>query len=240
MKRLELESFEDSLDFAYTLAEMLHHNQKYGDKPYMYHIQDVYTILQIVVKKLGWGELTSIDKELDIVFISAILHDTVEDTSLSIDGIREIFGNEIADVVWAVTNEKTDPSEYDSQVSQLTLSTAYLWIEENIKKPDRIKTYRKIKNNKLATIVKLADRVSNVKNCILMNAEYKYNKYKERHEEFSTSVYKEDYSAMPRSIVHKVHPLDKIIFLLQDYLDFMIDDSKFIHPDIRTVELLEV
>jgi (p)ppGpp synthase/HD superfamily hydrolase len=41
--------------------------------------------------------------------VVAWLHDTVEDTSATIDQIREMFGDEIADAVAAMTHDKNVP-----------------------------------------------------------------------------------------------------------------------------------
>ena len=76
-----------------------HGNQKYGDKPYWRHLQEVEDIL----KEYGFD---STDYQA-----AAWLHDVVEDTAVSIDDIHEHFGVEVSKLVWAVTgvghNRKT-------------------------------------------------------------------------------------------------------------------------------------
>ena len=89
--------------------------------------------------------------------IVAFLHDTVEDTDTTIEEIRSIFGDEIAEAVSYITHEKGVP---------------YL---EYIKR---------VKENELARKVKLADlshnmdlsRIPNATKCDLKRVEKRYKK----------------------------------------------------------------
>lgn len=111
---------------ALMLAEKVHRHQEYGPFPYMYHINKV----KGVAEKLGYDE--------EIV-ISCILHDCLEDTSLSYSKIRNLFSKEIADIVYAVTDElgKTRGER-------------------------KRKTYPKIRKNWKAVVVKICDRIANM------------------------------------------------------------------------------
>ena len=71
-----------------------HGNQKYGEVPYVIHLNHVIAILAEhgyvndgAIMSAGW------------------LHDTIEDTDTTHAMLVLEFGKEIADIVWAVSNE---------------------------------------------------------------------------------------------------------------------------------------
>jgi len=60
----------------------------------------------------------------DHVVIAGILHDTVEDTPVTLDDIRQTFGKEIMDLVKAVSEpDKSDPWELRKQHTIASLKT---------------------------------------------------------------------------------------------------------------------
>lgn len=125
---------------AVSLSSYYHRNQFYGDHPYSYHIKKVRSVM----KRFGFGPK---DTERGLRLGTAIwLHDIVEDTAFNIDQIRFIFGNEIADIVWAVTNIP----------KSMGLS----------KQDRKIHTFQKIALNPEAILVKLFDRIANVEESI--------------------------------------------------------------------------
>src|SRR5512145_2868263 len=81
----------DVLREAYLFAESAHHEQaRASGEPYINHSLAVATSL--------------VDLRLDPVTIAAaLLHDTAEDTGITLDDIRERFGAEIASLVDGVT-----------------------------------------------------------------------------------------------------------------------------------------
>ena len=117
---------------AYT-AIRLHGMQTYGnDLPYYHHLEQVVDVL----KEFGFTD--------DKFVIAGYLHDVLEDTAISYNDIKYQFGEEIAEIVYAVTDE----------------------LGRN-RKERKSKTYPKIKANPDAIIVKLADRIANVRNSFL-------------------------------------------------------------------------
>lgn len=116
----------DNLERALLVAEKVHSNQSYDIYPYMYHIKEVVRI----AIDLGYGE--------DIILACA-LHDALEDSDLSYNDIKKAFGEEVAEIVYCVTDE----------------------LGRNRKERKR-KTYPKIKGNWKATVVKLCDRIANI------------------------------------------------------------------------------
>jgi guanosine-3',5'-bis(diphosphate) 3'-pyrophosphohydrolase len=84
---------------AITFAVRKHHGQVRKDQrgsPYITH--------PIAVARVIW-QIGGIEDELTL--ISAILHDTLEDTNTEEDEIREHFGEEVLKVVLEVTDDKT-------------------------------------------------------------------------------------------------------------------------------------
>jgi guanosine-3',5'-bis(diphosphate) 3'-pyrophosphohydrolase len=114
-------------DKAQQFALSKHTNQKYGEYPYSYHLSYVVNIL----KEYGYGED-------NIIICSAWLHDTIEDTDTTYEMLVSEFNQEIADTVYAVTNE---PGK--NRMEKFS------------------KTAPKIIANKKALILKLADRITN-------------------------------------------------------------------------------
>ncbi len=109
-----------------------HGSQTYDGYPYYYHLEEVVDIL----REFGYTE--------DKYVVAGYLHDTLEDTSVSYNDIKELFGEEIAEIVYCVTDE----------------------LGRN-RKERKAKTYPKIASNKNAIIVKLADRIANMRNSFL-------------------------------------------------------------------------
>jgi hypothetical protein len=112
---------------AYIFAVERHGDQKYGDdKPYVYHLNAVQRVL--------------IDACFDDAHLlqAALLHDVVEDTETTIDEVREIFGGEVASLVWAVTGTG-----------------------ENRRVRNRVQ-YAKIAAFPRASFLKVADRIANL------------------------------------------------------------------------------
>ena len=94
---------------AEVLARCLHHGQKdKAGKPYIEH-------LEFVVEHL--------DASTDEMRAVAWLHDSVEDTAISIDEIQEQFGNVIANAILAISKRKDeDYQDYLIRVKQNALA----------------------------------------------------------------------------------------------------------------------
>jgi (p)ppGpp synthase/HD superfamily hydrolase len=69
-----------------------HGDQKYGELPYIYHLDMVYE--------------TALAFNLDEDYqVAAYLHDTLEDTKTTKKELEEIFGKRVAEMVFSVTGE---------------------------------------------------------------------------------------------------------------------------------------
>ena len=91
VKAYQPDASEDELNKAYVYAVMKHGQQlRHSGDPYFAHPVSVAGLLT--------------DLKLDqSTIIAGLLHDVVEDTDVSTDDIRELFGQEVADLVDGVT-----------------------------------------------------------------------------------------------------------------------------------------
>lgn len=135
------------------LAISLHGTQTYDKHPYYYHLEQVVDVL----KEFEFTE--------DKYIISGYLHDVMEDTAISYNDIKNQFGEDIAEIVYAVTDE----------------------LGRN-RKERKAKTYPKIRANPDAIIIKLADRIANVRNSII-NKPQMASMYLKEFEDFKNALY---------------------------------------------------
>lgn len=145
------------LDKARLFALNAHADQKYGDKPYIFHLEAVVAYLQ------PYGEQAK---------VIGYLHDVVEDTPVSVADIENTFGLFVAECVSILTDE---PGKNRKERKQ--------------------KTYAKMAqvNGKtvLALVVKAADRLANLDECVANQNASKLTMYKNEHPVFQQSVYRE-------------------------------------------------
>lgn len=99
--------------------------------------------------------------ELEIASVIALLHDTVEDTAVTIENIREQFGQRIADGVAALTK--------NASIVEISNLTKIRQLEENLIRLKQAPAH--------VQAVKLADRVSNLKAFPAMWAREKIRNY---------------------------------------------------------------
>ncbi len=125
----------ESVKKAYAIASQAHEGQKrLSGEPYIMHPLNVALILS----KLGMD---------DASVISAILHDTVEDTTLTYNDVKSAFGQTVADLVEGVT-----------KIGKVPLQTKEEQQVENIRKM-LLAMSRDIR----VIIIKLADRLHNMR-----------------------------------------------------------------------------
>ncbi len=140
--------YDDTLNLAHMLAKKMHHGQTYrSDHPDSYYNKHIIPVATMV---MNYAPVTH--AETSPVRIAAVLHDIVEDTALTIRDIDVIFNIEVADLVWAVTNEK----------------------DKNYK------DYPKIQGNKEATLIKLCDRYINTQGIKKQKYRKEYSHFREK------------------------------------------------------------
>lgn len=138
-----------SVRFFATTRHCHKQNDMHGPLPYTHHLEAVQNVLL---------RFDIIEEEL---LMSAWLHDIVEDTGTKLKEIREMFGNRVHDLVWAVTDE---PGE--------------------TRKVRKAMTYPKMRTVEGAVTLKLADRIANVETGGSMG-----DTYKQEYEDFRRALY---------------------------------------------------
>ena len=127
---------------ALGLATEKHKGQKYGERNYIPHVEEVMDeVLRLDLRKLGLARHT--------VATVAVLHDILEDTDTTVAELEK-FGAEAVEAVLTITKQKGE-SRKD-----------YL---------------ERVKNNKIAKVVKMADAVCNLRNSLLDNNAVRIARY---------------------------------------------------------------
>ncbi|HSE08217.1 MAG TPA: bifunctional (p)ppGpp synthetase/guanosine-3',5'-bis(diphosphate) 3'-pyrophosphohydrolase [Nocardioidaceae bacterium] len=143
------------LERAYDVAEKAHGTQtrKSGD-PYITHPLAVATILA----DIGMTEPT---------LVAALLHDTVEDTSYTLDELRNDFGEEVALLVDGVT--KLDKVKYGASAQAETIRKMIVAMSRDIR----------------VLVIKLADRLHNMRTLRYLKQDTQERKARETLEIFA-------------------------------------------------------
>jgi (p)ppGpp synthase/HD superfamily hydrolase len=121
---------------AIKMSCVAHATKSYRGQPYYTHYDDVDSIL------VQYGF-----KNNDILRTSGVLHDTMEDCGFTYNDIKKVFGKEIADIVYLVTDFKGH--------------------NRTERKPDEL--YLQMRLNALAVTLKVADRIANARASIENN-----------------------------------------------------------------------
>lgn len=130
--------YRDALDFACKA----HNEQKMpaSELPYFLHISEVMTETLLAFQEtLKNTNDKNLNQNLGVMV--AILHDTVEDTSVTLEEIEKKYGTEIKNGVWAMTKDERLPKEEQMNDS----------LKKLLKEPIEVQ------------FVKLADRIVNLK-----------------------------------------------------------------------------
>lgn len=143
------------LQHAKVYATEAHKAQTYsGNQPYTKHLYAVESVLR---------RFSITDEDM---LCAAWLHDIVEDTPTTVEEVRDLFGDRVAALVYAVTNEA------------------------GANRAERhAKTYHKIQANDEALQLKLADRIANVEACI-EDKDSRIKMYKKEWNEFQEKLRK--------------------------------------------------
>ncbi len=156
------EANTELLKKAYSVAADAHINQKrVSDEPYIVHPLEVAATLA--------------DMKLDEISISAsLLHDVVEDTNYTIEEINRLFGEEVANIVWGVTKISKLP-DFDV---------------ENAKAETLKKMIIAMTNDVRVILIKLADRLHNLKTLSVFSKEKQQRIARETLEIYAPIAYR--------------------------------------------------
>lgn len=142
---------------AYSLAEEAHGDQRrVSGIPYILHP----TSVACIVAEFGMDSDS---------IIAALLHDVVEDTSYDLDFVRKEFGKDVANIVDGVT-----------KISKIKLYTREEQQAENVRK-----MLIAMSNDIRVIIVKLADRLHNMRTIECMPEQKRRDKSRENMEVFA-------------------------------------------------------
>lgn len=123
---------QEFIDFCYHQHDVVC-NQKYNKiHPYSYHLN----IVSNCVNRFAWVLPFN---EVDKAFMIAAGHDLIEDARLTYNDIKDLVGEEIAEGIF--------------------LCTEFRGRNRSERKPDQF--YKELRENKLATFVKLCDIMAN-------------------------------------------------------------------------------
>lgn len=135
------------IDHARNFAIEKHGDQKYGMFDYQIHLINVVNVL------LRNNILPNSEKNIDL-WISAWLHDILEDTATSGQELADEFGDNISETVWALSDEGNGGRNEKKQ-----------------------KMYQKLVLNQDGIIIKLADRIANLEFSIINGSKDKIEMY---------------------------------------------------------------
>jgi (p)ppGpp synthase/HD superfamily hydrolase len=136
--------------------------QLYKHQAYTVHLKAVESVL------MRFGIDPSNGERDQALLVSAWLHDTLEDTSVSYEEINKELGENIASLVFCVTDETGQN-----------------------RKERKLKTYPKLKKHPYAVILKLADRIANVEASLdeKDSTGHHLQMYKKEYPDFKSNLY---------------------------------------------------
>lgn len=138
-------------------------NHLYDGSPYSVHLS---MVVAIALKYID--ECIPVQCQEDVIN-ACWLHDTIEDCRLTYNDIKQVAGESVADIVYAVTNEKG----------------------KNRKERANDKYYEGIRNMPFAKFVKLCDRIANIQYSVDTSSRM-YEVYKKENENFINSLFPND------------------------------------------------
>jgi len=143
---------------SWAIAKHKEVNHFYDGKAYEYHLWMVHDTAKMF--------LHLVPKEYhEAVLATCWLHDTIEDCRVTYNDIKKEFGFEIAEMVYALTNEKG----------------------RNRKERANEKYYEGVKDTLYAAFVKICDRIANVKHSFETGSSM-FDKYMEEMDSLMESI----------------------------------------------------
>ncbi len=172
---------------AKTWATQYHAEQMYGDVPYTHHLQQVVDILQTV---------NATETELAVGW----LHDILEDTPVDVQQLEQTFGKDITECVRLLTDP---PGKNRKERKQLLYERLYALDER-----DPI--------GKAVLLVKLADRLANVRNTIATSNRGLLSMYAKEYATFCATVHR---NSQPAYLWEEFQSYRKDFFPTTAFLD---------------------
>lgn len=146
-------------------------NHKYGVYPYPYHLSMVVEEAQSMIYEIHP------DNQEDVL-CACWLHDTIEDCRLTYNDIVKVSNEKVADIVYAVSNEKG----------------------KNRQERANEKYYQGIRETPYATFVKLCDRIANVKHSKKEKSRM-FDIYQKEHQHFIDCLFENEFPTKTFDII---------------------------------------
>jgi (p)ppGpp synthase/HD superfamily hydrolase len=143
-------------------------NHLYDDGPYEVHLTHVSSI----AKRPQFLELIP-ETDREMVVAACWAHDTIEDTRQTYNDVKKVLGLDVAEIVYALTNEK-------GRTRKDRASAVY---------------YEGIRNTPYAVFVKLCDRIANVEHSKSKGSRM-FEVYGRETPDFIDSIYDAKYELM--------------------------------------------
>lgn len=144
---------------AMKLAIYMHDGQMYGNETYFWgHIVPVYNLINEKTKDFH-------PSVRELILCIAIMHDIIEDTDADFEMLARFFGKNIAH---GVDNLSDVPGKN--------------------RRERKLKTYQKIRISPESTMVKVADRLINMRNCVANNPDL-LKMYIKEHDTFYAALW---------------------------------------------------
>lgn len=152
---------------AKLVAKLAHKGQVYGELPYTFHLGETVSVLY---------RYTELAAEYSLLESACWLHDSVEDTDVTIQDLRSL-NEDLAYVVYLVT----DPIAKNRRERKRLMY-------ENIRSTAMSPTAKYSDLANIAIEVKLCDRIANVEHCIRTNNVELLKMYKKEQPEFEANL----------------------------------------------------
>ena len=146
----------------------------YDTHLYSYHLQMVVDVANKFIHLIP-------EKDRDVVISSAWCHDLIEDTRNTYSDVLKATSLEVAEIVYALTNEKG----------------------KTRKERANEKYYSGIRNTPYATFVKLCDRIANIQYSMSQRSRM-LEMYRKETPDFINTLYDERYDEMFEYLEHLV------------------------------------
>ena len=200
----------DKINEAYKFAKKAHSGQcRYSGEPYIMHPVAVAKIL--------------FDLGMDYEsLIAALLHDTVEDTETGLDKIGELFGKDVANLVDGVTKLGKVPLETKEERQAENIRKMFIAMSEDIR----------------VVIIKLADRLHNMRTLEYMRDQKRRDKAQETLEIYAPIAHRLGIRTVKEELEDlAIRYLDPVGY---SEIDDLVNRNDKVHPNFipDTIELI--
>lgn len=153
---------KNTVAHAREFAIKAHGDQKYGEHPYIVHLDEVADIVR------------SIPTSTENMIAAAYLHDTVEDTDTTLQDIIDVFGFVVGTYVAFCTDEE-GPNRRERKRRTYRRNREILAGDSSM--------------DREAALVKLADRLANIRSCVREKNQGLLDMYRKEGEAFYLAHY---------------------------------------------------